>query len=191
MGHTASCAASGAAAWARFTRWSTRAPEVEDGEEPTAAADTYALGVAMFKMLTGVWYESGVDVRALLAGSRWKYRWTEVLPAMLAVEPAERPQILAQAVIGLLPSAKRTQGAVKSRTRRRRWAWFVAACVCTALVAIGGLCAGVVAWRTHEGGLPLGAVWRLDEKRRACRQEGRCCGTCNASRIGHRGSLQR
>ena len=129
-----------------------RAPEVEDGEEPTAAADTYALGVAMFKMLTGVWYEPGVDVRALLAGGRWKYRWAEILPAMLAVEPAERPQILAQAVIGLLPSAKRTQDAVMSRTRRRRWAWVVAACVCTALVAIGGLCAGVVAWRALKGG---------------------------------------
>ena len=144
------------------------APEVEDGEEPTAVADTYALGVAMFKMLTGVWYEPGVDVRALLAGGRWKYRWAEILPAMLAVEPAERPQILAQAVIGLLPSAKRTQGAVKSRTRRRRWAWFVAACVCTALVAIGGLCAGVVAWRAHEAELA-----RRDQETERLRQETR------------------
>lgn len=126
------------------------APEVEEGEEPTTAADTYALGVAMFKMLTGVWYEPGVDVRALLAGSRWKYRWPEMLPAMLAVVPTERPQILAQAVIGLLPAAKRAQGAVKSQTRRRRWVWFVAACVCATLVAIGGLCAGLMAWRSHE-----------------------------------------
>lgn len=127
------------------------APEVEDGEEPTPAADTYALGVAMFKMLTGVWYEPGMDARALLAGGRWKYHWTEILPAMLVLEPVERPQILAQAVIGLLPKAKRTTG--KPRTQRRRRTWFIVALACAALVAIGGLCAGLMAWRVHEAEL--------------------------------------
>ena len=60
------------------------APEVAEGGEATPASDTYALGVAMFRLLTGVWYEPGMDPRALLAGRKWKYRWADVLPASLS-----------------------------------------------------------------------------------------------------------
>ena len=81
-----------------------RAPEVASGGEATPAADTYALGVAMFRMLTGVWYEPGRDARALLSGCAYKYRWADVLPQLLATDPQERMQILAQAVIALLPN---------------------------------------------------------------------------------------
>ena len=126
------------------------APEVGKGAAPTPAADTYALGVAMFKMLTGVWYEPGQDARALLAGSRWKYRWAEILPEMLARNPKDRPQILAQAVIGLLPSEERAGDGKEFRTQTRRRKRVVAMWGGAALLAVVGLFSGLNAWRAHN-----------------------------------------
>ena len=123
------------------------APEVAAGTEATPAADTYALGVAMFKLLTGGWYEPGMDARALLTGCRWKYRWAEILPEILATEPKDRPQILAQSVIGLVPGKGFVSAAAGERRKR---VWPAVACVGAALVVLGGLCAALMAWRSHE-----------------------------------------
>ena len=122
-----------------------KAPEVVAGAEATQAADTYSLGVAMFKLLTGVWHEPGADVRALLSGRTWKYRWADVLPGMLATAPEDRPQILAQAVIGLLPDDMRVSEGGKGR-KRLRLARIAVTSVCVALVAGFGL----MAWKAHE-----------------------------------------
>jgi len=120
-------------------------PEVADGAEPTPAADAYALGVVMFKLLTGAWYEPGTDVRAMLAGHEWKYRWADVLHEMLAEGSKDRPQVLAQAVIGL---QGRKEMPLPERTvmRQRRWVWFAIVCACVVLLAGGGL----LAWRFWE-----------------------------------------
>ena len=47
------------------------APELERGGHATAASDVYALGVLVFRMLTGIWFEPGMD---LARGLPFSYR---------------------------------------------------------------------------------------------------------------------
>ena len=70
------------------------APEVESGGEVTPAADAYSLGVMMFEMLTGKWYDREEDPWALLDGRR--YPWKRVLSMLLAKEPIDRPSSYAE-----------------------------------------------------------------------------------------------
>ena len=65
------------------------APEVEMGGEVTPAADAYSLGVMMFEMLTGKWYDKVEDPWPLLDGRR--YPWKRVLSMLLAEDPSDRP----------------------------------------------------------------------------------------------------
>ena len=64
------------------------APEIVRGEEATPAADSYSLGVMFVYLLTGIWYEPGSKVFKLL--ETLEYRWIDVLPRLLADNPAER-----------------------------------------------------------------------------------------------------
>lgn len=64
------------------------APEIRAGGEATAATDLYALGVAFFRLLTGMWYEPGPHAFDLLAP--FDRRWKTVLAALLAENPDER-----------------------------------------------------------------------------------------------------
>ena len=70
------------------------APEVESGGEVTPAADAYSLGVMMFEMLTGKWYDREEDPWSLLDGRR--YPWKRVLSMLLAKEPIDRPSSYAE-----------------------------------------------------------------------------------------------
>ena len=65
------------------------APELKRGEEASAASDVYALGVAFFRLLTGIWYEPGTDALRLLEPLEGP--WREILPPMLETNPAKRP----------------------------------------------------------------------------------------------------
>ena len=65
------------------------APEVLRGQDATPEADVYSLGVMIFHLLTGLWYEPGTKALALL--DSFKYRWRDILPRMLAVNPQDRP----------------------------------------------------------------------------------------------------
>ncbi len=76
------------------------APEVVRGEPATRLSDVYSLGVLIFRMLTGVWYEPGTGVVDML--DMYEYRWDKVLPWMLAKEPKERPYKLS-GLVRLLP----------------------------------------------------------------------------------------
>ena len=64
------------------------APEVRGGRDATAAADIYALGVTLFRLLTGVWYEPDSDALALLDG--YDPVWRGIFPSLLAEDPARR-----------------------------------------------------------------------------------------------------
>ena len=70
------------------------APEVARGEEATPAADSYSLGVMFVYLLTGIWYEPGSKVFKVL--ETLEYRWIDVLPRLLAENPAERPTNLSE-----------------------------------------------------------------------------------------------
>ena len=72
------------------------APEVARGKEATPAADSYSLGVMFVYLLTGIWYEPGSKVFKLL--ETLEYRWIDVLPRLLAEDPAERPMNLSELV---------------------------------------------------------------------------------------------
>ena len=65
-----------------------RAPECRHGEKATAAADVYAFGVLLYKLVTGIWYE-GSD-RLLRQARTFAPDWAPVLTRMLAADPARR-----------------------------------------------------------------------------------------------------
>lgn len=64
------------------------APEVRRGAVATAASDWYALGVAFFRLLTGMWYEPGTDALELL--SPFDPKWRRRLARLLDESPARR-----------------------------------------------------------------------------------------------------
>ena len=64
------------------------APEVRNGHDATAAADIYSLGVTLFRLLTGVWYEPDSDALGLLDG--YDPVWRGIFPALLAENPVLR-----------------------------------------------------------------------------------------------------
>ena len=93
------------------------APEVRAGATATAAADIYALGVTLFRLLTGVWYEP--DTNALELLKSFDSAWRRIFPALLAADPLRRS----------LPPCRRT---------RRLWLWTV---LSAAVIAVVTVCA--------------------------------------------------
>jgi serine/threonine-protein kinase len=96
------------------------APEVKRGEAATAKSDMYSLGVMLFRMLTGIWYEPGTGAMNLLGP--FDPAWKEILSALLDEDPAKR---------SMSPR----------RRRRARLVFLAALCAVLALAA-----AAAVAW---------------------------------------------
>ena len=97
------------------------APEVARGQEATPAADSYSLGVMFVYLLTGIWYEPGSKVFKLL--ENLDYPWIDVLPLLLAENPAERPTNLYEIVERLkcAPAAEHGRAkAPEAPSRRKR-----------------------------------------------------------------------
>ena len=89
------------------------APELLRGEEASAASDVYALGVAFFRLLTGIWYEPGTDALRLLEPLEGP--WRDVLPPMLSADPARRPVKLVEFLQGVRTCRARPAGAMPAR----------------------------------------------------------------------------
>ncbi len=119
------------------------APEVRRGEQATAAADAYALGLVFFRLLTGVWYESSPAIWGLL--EPFDPAWRDILPALLAEDPRDRPETLA-------PLATRF-GAKRSASRL---GWIAAAIIAAAVTI------GVVLYARHAF-QKSGAAIRTDD----------------------------
>ena len=64
------------------------APELRRGGEATPASDRYALGVLLFRLLTGMWYEPGTKAFDLLAP--YANGWRMLIPALLSDDPSRR-----------------------------------------------------------------------------------------------------
>lgn len=108
------------------------APEVRRGEEATAASDAYSLGIVIFRLLTGIWYENRQKIWDLL--EPFDGTWRGILTKLLSEDPRERPNVLSPLAEQLHQSLERPR--VRSRIRAR---WMV-----IGLVAAAGLL--VCAW---------------------------------------------
>ncbi|MBQ6008435.1 MAG: serine/threonine protein kinase [Kiritimatiellae bacterium] len=108
------------------------APEVRRGEEATAASDAYSLGIVLFRLLTGIWYENRQKIWDLL--EPFDGTWRGILTKLLSEDPRERPNVLSPLAEQLHQSLERPR--VRSRIRAR---WMV-----IGLVAAAGLL--VCAW---------------------------------------------
>jgi len=64
------------------------APELKRGEPATPASDAYALGVLVFRLLTGVWYEADSTAMELLVG--FDPIWKRLLTRLLDENPMRR-----------------------------------------------------------------------------------------------------
>ena len=114
------------------------APEIVRGEEATPAADAYSLGVMFVYLLTGIWYEPGSKVFKLL--ETLEYRWIDVLPRLLAENPAERPTNLSELVEQLrnAPAAEPEKVEVPEPPRRKRRVLFALAGAAAVVIAVIG-----------------------------------------------------
>lgn len=116
-------------------------PEVALGENPTPAADAYALGMMCFRLLTGLWYEPGTDAISLLA--KFKLRWMAVLPQLLSIHPEKRPKELyrlKERLKGTPVSAPQSKlEPKKSAAKRRRNVLAVVIGMAIAVAICGGL----------------------------------------------------
>lgn len=104
------------------------APEVVWGGEATPASDSYSLGVMFVYLLTGIWYTPASKAFKLLEAL--EYRWIDVLPRLLSVNPAERPTNLLELVETLrsAPVAEPERVAdMKAPPRRKRRVLFALA----------------------------------------------------------------
>ena len=115
------------------------APEVAWGGEATPASDSYSLGVMFVYLLTGIWYTPASKVLKLLEAL--EYRWIDVLPRLLSVNPAERPTNLSE-LVETLRSAPVTEpervADMKAPPRRKRRVLFALAGAAAVVAAVVG-----------------------------------------------------
>ena len=114
------------------------APEVVWGGEATPASDSYSLGVMFVYLLTGIWYTPASKVLKLLEAL--EYRWIDVLPRLLSVNPAERPTNLLELVEQLrsVPAAEPEKVEELEAPRRKRRVLFALAGAAAVVVAAVG-----------------------------------------------------
>lgn len=136
------------------------APELEMGQPASEASDWYSLGVLVFKLLTGVWYDAHMAVRETL--ETYDPVWLQILPKLLHANPQGR-ECLSWTE---LKAAEDEEAAFKAenelaaaRTQKRRVFW--GACVMMAAMTVALTVLGVFSWRWRRDG--LGASSRLEE----------------------------
>ena len=94
----------------------------------TPASDAWALGVLVFRLLTGIWYERGTKVLDMLAG--YDLTWPAVMERLCAERPSDRiPGGGIMAVPGLLSAAAPEAGFWV------RWKFLLIAAAMAAVVA--------------------------------------------------------
>lgn len=120
------------------------APEVRRGEEATAAADDYSLGIVFFRLLTGVFYENRPNIWKLL--EPYDKVWQQILERMLAENPNDRPILLsplAQQLSSGGTSVTSVRDSVEApadknpRGREGRFPWLRCLIVAAALLLLG------------------------------------------------------
>ena len=115
------------------------APEVAWGGEATPASDSYSLGVMFVYLLTGIWYTPCSKVFKLL--ETLEYRWIDVLPRLLSVNPDERPTNLSELVEQLrsAPAAEQEKAETpKAPPRQKRRVALALAGAAVLIAAVAG-----------------------------------------------------
>ena len=127
------------------------APELEMGQPASEASDWYSLGVLVFKLLTGVWYDAHMAVRETL--ETYDPVWLQILPKLLHANPQGREclswtELKEAADEEAVFKAENELAA--ARTQKRcvfRWACVMMAAMTVALTVLG-----VFGWRWRRDG---------------------------------------
>ena len=94
----------------------------------TPASDAWALGVLVFRLLTGIWYERGTKVLDMLAG--YDLPWPDLMKRLCAERPSERlPE-------GGIASVPKILSQKPGATRPRRNLKLIAAAAILVIVAV-------------------------------------------------------
>ena len=101
------------------------APELEMGQPASEASDWYSLGVLVFKLLTGVWYDAHMAVRETL--ETYDPVWLQILPKLLHANPQGREclswtELKEAADEEAALKAENELAHAKAKTQRLHWA---------------------------------------------------------------------
>ena len=99
------------------------APECVHGELATTAADVYAFGVLIFKLVTGIWYEGSQRLLGQLADLAPE--WAPLLTRMLDRDPSKRPA----------DAARLPENPLSRRRRAPIFIWLAAVIVLIAILS--------------------------------------------------------
>ena len=140
------------------------APELEMGQPASVASDWYSLGVLVFKLLTGVWYDAHMVVRETL--ETYDPVWLQILPKLLHANPQGREcpswtelkeAANAEAAI---ESENVLAAAQRDRTHLRR-----VACASVAVLAVAFAVSVFCGWRWKKAGERAIAQLREEQQR--------------------------
>ena len=127
------------------------APELEMGQSASVASDWYSLGVLVFKLLTGVWYDAHMAVRETL--ETYDPVWLQILPKLLHANPQGREclswtELKAASDEAAAIENENVLAAAQREKSRLRWIAGVSAAV-LALAFVAALFCG---WRWKKAG---------------------------------------
>ncbi len=138
------------------------APELEMGQPASMASDWYSLGVLVFKLLTGVWYDAHMAVRETL--ETYDPVWLQILPKLLHANPQGREclswtELKAAADEEAAIENENVLAAAQRDQSRLRWI----AGVSVAVLALAFCAALFCGWRWKKAGEQ--AIAQLQEER--------------------------
>jgi len=116
------------------------APELRDGFPATPASDAYALGVLVFWLLTGCWYDPDGNTNMTEMFAAMEYDWAPVLGKLLNSDPATR---LPDDGIGAMP--RMLKPAVQHWWRNRN----AISMALALLLALAAGAAALIVWRSQ------------------------------------------
>ena len=138
------------------------APELEMGQPASVASDWYSLGVLVFKLLTGVWYDAHMTVRETL--ETYDPVWLQILPKLLHANPQGREclswtELKAAADEAAAAESENVLDEMKKNQARQRW---IAGGV-VAMLVLAFVAALFCGWRWKKAGEK--AIARFQEER--------------------------
>ena len=130
------------------------APELEMGQPASEASDWYSLGVLVFKLLTGVWYDAHMAVTETL--ETYDPVWLQILPKLLHANPQGRECLswteLKEAA-DEEAAFKAENELARAKAKMRHLYWAAGALVLLLLASLAVTVAFGLRWRNSSGRL--------------------------------------